>query len=98
MKKQTWKAAVSAAATPRRGSLLYGTKMIRAAIAAALCMAATVRATAYTIVDYWTGSYNSNWNVYSTVNANWRYGADNKGTANYPNETAHTKHAVFHPD
>ena len=26
MKKQTWKAAVSAAATPRRGSLLYTTR------------------------------------------------------------------------
>ena len=75
-----------------------GTKTIRAAIAAAICVAATVRATAYTIVDYWTGAYNSNWDVYTTVNANWRYGADNTGTANFPNGTGNTKHAVFHPD
>ena len=76
-----------------------GTTTIRAAIVAALCMAATVRAAAYTVDDYWTGAYNSNWNVYSTGNAaNWRYGADNNGTPNYPNETWHTKNAVFHPD
>lgn len=76
-----------------------GTTTIRAAIAAALCMAATVRAAAYTVVDYWTGAYNSNWNVDGTgTAANWRYGADNKGKANYPNGTVNTKHAVFHPD
>ena len=75
-----------------------GTKMIRAAIAAAICVAATVRTAAYTIVDYWTGAYSSDWSVYTTENANWRYGADNKGSANFPNGTANTKHAVFHPD
>ena len=76
-----------------------GTKMIRAAIVAALCMAATVRAAAYTVVDYWTGAYNSNWNVMGTgTAANWRYGADNNGTANFPNGTGNIKHAVFHPD